>query len=118
MDITNQRRAVVSGPMEAAELARTAGAPVAVVLEYADPPVYATVGPAGEWRNDSNIAHAVGLAKAAGRAEGWTVWEDADGRVYIGGKFGPDGRRRLPDVEAVRLAIAAGVRCDSAGRID
>lgn len=121
-DLTYQRRAIVSGAMEAAELARGYGGPVAVMFEHGEEddgtPACATVGPDGFWRNDANVSHAVGLAKAIGRAEGWTVWEDAGGSVYVGGKLDRGGRRLLPDAEAVRLAIAAGVRCDDDGRID
>ena len=115
-DLTHQRRAIVSGAMEAAELARAAGKPVAVMLD-GDPPAYATVGPAGEWRNDEHIEHAVKIARTIGRRQGWTVYDYGHG-VYVTGDPHGTTRYMIPDTEAARLAIAAGVHCDDDGRID
>lgn len=121
MDLTYQRRSIVSGACEAMQLAREAGGRVAVTFEHGEEydgaPPCATVGPDGFWRNDYDVAHAVGLAKTVGRRQGWTVYDYGHG-VYVTGDPNGTTRYMIPDAEAVRLAIAAGVRCDDDGRID
>ena len=117
MDMTTKRRAIVESPLEALNMARDAGGPVAVCIATAAEPVYATVGPAGEWRNDDDIEHAVRLAATVGHRQGWTVYEFSEG-VYVTGSPYATGRYMTTDDEAIRLAIAAGVRCDADGRID